>query len=624
MSMRVNIKVAACVCMAIIALSSPVLSQDMQRAYTDAELAGVREWEKAWAGKKIDTTNVDQVAQFLPDALVGIIKNPDKWGAPPEGYYFTIKPYEFIPETPGFIAASQANAGKAQLAPDGTIANLGELAGRLFMDPGQDAMKIAWNFDMQNRGDTYHYRRHSPNINPKNKSERVSDQEYWEFYFINRTELDPKPAIAKNPRGYRRGMFLHMYLPPEFLNTRMYTMRYIDQKKGDDSYLWYSQFRRIRRVSTSQRTDAIDGSNLIYDDEYLWDGQLLRRDRESLTARHWQAVILDEAQAIKNPSSQVAQAAYQLRADQRITLTGTPVENRLEELWSQLHFLNPGLLGGRRDFEERYAGPIGDGDEAALEHLRMRLRPFVLRRKKSEVAPELPPRTEMVLHCVLSEEERAVYDAVLAATRNDVVQQLQGGGNVLAALEALLRLRQACCHPQLLPGQSLDVSAKLALLSDRLETAVAEGHKALVFSQWTSLLDLVEPRLREAGLGFTRLDGSTRDRGAVVREFSASDGPPIFLISLRAGGTGLNLTAADHVFLLDPWWNPAVEAQAADRAHRIGQERPVFIHRMVAENTVEERILALQDKKRELADAALSDAGAAGRITREDLLALLA
>ncbi|MBW2395100.1 MAG: DEAD/DEAH box helicase [Deltaproteobacteria bacterium] len=351
---------------------------------------------------------------------------------------------------------------------------------------------------------------------------------------------------------------------------------------------------------------------------------LLRRDRESLTAHHWQAVILDEAQAIKNPSSQVAQAAYQLRADQRITLTGTPVENRLEELWSQLHFLNPGLLGGRRDFEERYAGPIGDGDEAALEHLRMRLRPFVLRRKKSEVAPELPPRTEMVLHCVLSEEERAVYDAVLAATRNDVVQQLQGGGNVLAALEALLRLRQACCHPQLLPGQSLDVSAKLALLSDRLETAVAEGHKALVFSQWTSLLDLVEPRLREAGLGFTRLDGSTRDRGAVVREFSASDGPPIFLISLRAGGTGLNLTAADHVFLLDPWWNPAVEAQAADRAHRIGQERPVFIHRMVAENTVEERILALQDKKRELADAALSDAGAAGRITREDLLALLA
>ena len=292
MSKRVTTIVMACACMLFIALSAPAQAQDMQRAYTDAELAGVREWEKIWAGKKIDQNNVDQVAQFLPDALVGIMKNPAQWGAPAEGYYFMIRPYEFVPETPGFVAASRANAGKAQLAPDGTIANLADLAGRLFMDPGQDAMKIAWNFEMQNRGDTYHYRRYSPNINPKNKSERVSDQEYWEFYFVNRTELDPKPAIGNNPKGYRRGMFLHMYLPPEFLNTRMYTLRYIDQKKEDDSYLWYNQFRRIRRVSTSQRTDAIDGSNLIYDDEYLWDGQLLRNTytyrgkKDMLTARH--------------------------------------------------------------------------------------------------------------------------------------------------------------------------------------------------------------------------------------------------------------------------------------------------------------------------------------------------
>lgn len=292
MSKRFITMVTACVCMLFITLSGLAQAQDMQRAYTDAELAGVREWEKTWAGKKIDHNNVDQVAQFLPDALVAIMKNPAEWGAPPEGYYFMIRPYEFVPETPGFIAASQANAGKAQLAPDGTITNLGELAGRLFLDPGQDAMKIAWNFEMQNRGDTYHYRRYSPNINPKNKSERVSDQEFWEFYFVNRTELDPKPAIEKNPRGYRRGMFLHMYLPPEFLNTRMYTLRYIDQAKEDDSYLWYNQFRRIRRVSTSQRTDAIDGSNLIYDDEYLWDGQLLRNTytyrgkKDMLTDRH--------------------------------------------------------------------------------------------------------------------------------------------------------------------------------------------------------------------------------------------------------------------------------------------------------------------------------------------------
>jgi superfamily II DNA or RNA helicase len=351
---------------------------------------------------------------------------------------------------------------------------------------------------------------------------------------------------------------------------------------------------------------------------------ILRRDKDALAAVAWDTVVLDEAQAIKNPESQVAQAAFALRGERRITLTGTPVENRLEELWSQMHFLNPGLLGGRSDFDERYAVPIAAGDAGVAEHLRLRIRPFVLRRRKAEVAPELPPRTELVLHAVLSPEERALYDAVAAATREEVVAQLAAGAGVMAALEALLRLRQACCHPRLLPGQTLDQSAKLELLVDRLDTCAAEGHKALVFSQWTSLLDLAEPRLAAAGLAFARLDGSTRDRAAVVERFQSREGPPVFLISLRAGGTGLNLTAADHVFLLDPWWNPAVEEQAADRAHRIGQDKPVFVHRLVAAGTVEERILALQAKKRALADTALSGAGAAASLGREDLLALLA
>ncbi len=386
---------------------------------------------------------------------------------------------------------------------------------------------------------------------------------------------------------------------------------------------WQEEIARFRPGLSVDVYHGADRELLEDVDVTLTTYALLRRDRESLTQRTWRAVVLDEAQAIKNPTSQVAQAAFALRAEQRITLTGTPIENRLDELWSQLHFLNPGLLGGRRDFEERYARPIAEGDQQVLDHLRARLRPFVLRRRKAEVAPELPPRTESVLHCTLSDEERAIYDAVLISTRDEVVQQLQGGSGVLAALEALLRLRQACCHPQLLPGQTLDASAKLDLLQDRLETVVAEGHKALVFSQWTSLLDRVEPRLRASSLPFVRLDGSTRDRGAVVADFSREDGPPVFLISLRAGGTGLNLTAADHVFLLDPWWNPAVEEQAADRAHRIGQDRPVFVYRMVAEKTVEERILALQADKRQLADAALSGAGAAGRLTRDDLLELL-
>jgi SNF2 family DNA or RNA helicase len=257
--------------------------------------------------------------------------------------------------------------------------------------------------------------------------------------------------------------------------------------------------------------------------------------------------------------------------------------------------------------------------------LRRRIRPFVLRRLKQEVAPELPPRTEAVLRVALGESERVLYDAVRAATRADLVELLAGGGGVMKALEALLRLRQAACHPALLPGQATAKgSAKVERLVEALENAAADGHKALVFSQWTSLLDLIEPHLTGAGLAWTRLDGATRDRGEVVSRFQAEDGPPVMLVSLKAGGVGLNLTAADHVFLCDPWWNPAVEAQAADRAHRIGQDKPVMVYRLVAVDTVEERILALQEQKRALFDTALGDAGAAAALTRDDLLALLA
>ena len=351
---------------------------------------------------------------------------------------------------------------------------------------------------------------------------------------------------------------------------------------------------------------------------------LLRLDAEALGAVPWDTVVLDEAQAIKNPESQVARAAHALRAAWRVAMTGTPVENRLDELWSQLDFANPGLLGTRARFDERYAKPIAAGSADAAARLRARIRPFVLRRRKIEVVPELPPRTEVVLRVELDERERAVYDAVHAATKAQVVERFAGGGNVLAVLEALLRLRQAACHSGLVPGQKAESSSKVDLLVEELQTAVAEGHKALVFSQWTSLLDRVEPALREAKIEWTRLDGSTRDRAGVVARFQDDAGPPVLLISLQAGGTGLNLTAADHIFLLDPWWNPAVEDQAADRAHRIGQTRPVLVHRLVAAGTVEERVLALQASKRSLAEAALGDGGAAATLTRADLLALLA
>ena len=386
---------------------------------------------------------------------------------------------------------------------------------------------------------------------------------------------------------------------------------------------WEAEVKRFR---PSLKVSVYHGPGRTLDeaaDVTLTTYALMRMDAEVLAARTWDTLVLDEAQAIKNPDSQVARAAYGLQATFRVALSGTPIENRLEELWSLMHFTNPGLLGGRKQFEERWARPVSDNQKGAAQALRARIRPFVLRRLKRDVAPELPPRTESVRHVTLTERERAVYDAVYSATREEVVSQLETGGNVLKALEALLRLRQAACHPALVPGQQAKTSSKVEALLEALGTAVEDGHKALVFSQWTSMLDLIEPALQAAGIGFIRLDGGTANRGAVAASFQDPKGPPVMLISLKAGATGLNLTAADHVFLVDPWWNPSVEAQAADRAHRIGQQRPVNVYRLVSRGTVEEKILTLQDKKRALFESALGDASGATAITRADLLQLL-
>ena len=391
---------------------------------------------------------------------------------------------------------------------------------------------------------------------------------------------------------------------------------------------WLAEAQKFRpdlRISTYAGTRRTLDTEA---DVVLTSYPILRNDIEVLAGSEWDTVILDESQTIKNPDSQVARAAYRLKGRWRLTLSGTPVENRLDELWSQLHFTNPGLLGGRADFQERWAEPITLGDAGAAARLRERIRPFVLRRMKREVAKELPPRTDAIMYVELDDAERTTYDAIRAATQREIVKLLEAGGGIMAALEALLRLRQAACHPALLPGgirggDAPASSSKLERLMEALEDVVADGHRALVFSQWTSLLDLIEPHLNAAATRFVRLDGSTIDRAGVVNAFQADDGPPVMLLSLKAGGTGLNLTAADHVFLVDPWWNPAVEDQAADRTHRIGQDKPVLVYRMVARDTVEERILELQERKRKLADAALSEAGGATAITRDDLLALL-
>ncbi len=357
---------------------------------------------------------------------------------------------------------------------------------------------------------------------------------------------------------------------------------------------------------------------------------LLRLDLNKFQELTWDTLVLDEAQTLKNASSQAARAAREIKAGFKLGLSGTPVENRLDDLWSLMHILNPGLLGERRYFQERYARPIGEGDAVRTAALRSRIAPFVLRRRKAEVLVDLPPRTETLLYAELSGDERERYEVVRAASRKEIIEQLNsqegdgGGINMIAALEALLRLRQAACHPDLLPGVSGAASSKLALLIETLQTSSQNGHKTLVFSQWTAFLDLMEPALECAGLDFIRLDGTTRDRSAVVERFQSPDGPKVMLISLKAGGVGLNLTAADHVIIADPWWNPATEDQAADRAHRIGQDRPVLVQRLVALDTVEERILQLQDRKRQLAAAALDGQQVAGTsITKEDLLALV-
>jgi hypothetical protein len=387
---------------------------------------------------------------------------------------------------------------------------------------------------------------------------------------------------------------------------------------------WASEARKFR-PDLSVRVYEGQGRSLAeLADVTLMTYAILRNDIEDVERVEFETAILDEAQSIKNPDSQSARAAFRIKSKSRFVMTGTPVENHLLDLWSLMRFSNPGLLGTRADFIDRFAEPVASGfapDAAA--RLRKRVKPFLLRRTKSEVLPDLPPRIDSVLYAELEPHERELYKAILAATRREIMERIGAGDSVLAMLEALLRLRQASCHLGLLPGRSDTRSAKIDRLMEAITELAGEGHKALVFSQWTSLLDKIEPYLDEAKLGFVRLDGSTRDREGVVTKFQDPAGPPVMLLSLKAGGVGLNLTAADHVFLCDPWWNPAVEEQAADRAHRIGQDKPVNVYRMVAKDTVEERILALQEKKRAIAATVTDGGGSAGGITREELLSLL-
>ena len=352
----------------------------------------------------------------------------------------------------------------------------------------------------------------------------------------------------------------------------------------------------------------------------------LRRDATALHAIEFDYAILDEAQAIKNAATASAKAARLLRAKNRLALSGTPIENHLGELWSLFEFLNPGLLGTAKAFQR--ASSARSRDDETLEWLSRALRPFILRRTKEQVAPELPGRTEQTLQCELEPAQRRHYDELRAHYRETLLARVARDGvnrSKMQILEALLRLRQAACHSGLIdPARAHEPSAKFDVLIPRLLEVVAEGHKALIFSQFTSLLALLRPRIEALGITYEYLDGRTRDRAARVDRFQSDPACPLFLISLKAGGLGLNLTAAEYVFLLDPWWNPAVEAQAIDRAHRIGQSRHVFAYRLLARDTVEEKVAALQQTKRDLADAILSaDGGLVRSLAAEDLEMLL-
>lgn len=357
---------------------------------------------------------------------------------------------------------------------------------------------------------------------------------------------------------------------------------------------------------------------------------LLSKDKETLLAREFYFVILDEAQFIKNPATNVNKIACQLRARHRLCLTGTPLENHLGELWSLFNFLQPGLLGDSREFRKTFRRPIEKlGDKRRAAYLARRVKPFLLRRTKAEVEPDLPEKTEIVENIALDGGQRDLYESIRLAMHERVRREIANKGlarSHIVILDALLKLRQVCCDPRLLKlaaARKITQSAKLARLMEMMPPMIGEGRRILLFSQFTSMLALIETEIESRDIEYVKLSGKTRDRAAVVDRFQSGT-VPIFLISLRAGGSGLNLTAADTVIHYDPWWNPAVEDQATDRAHRIGQDKAIFVYKLRTVGTVEEKILDLQATKRELAEGVFAGSGSAGPLGEEDLSSLFA
>ena len=354
---------------------------------------------------------------------------------------------------------------------------------------------------------------------------------------------------------------------------------------------------------------------------------LMQTEIEKLSQIEFGTIILDEAQAIKNYNTKRFKAAIQLNSKLRVVATGTPVENHLGELWSLFHFINPGLLGSKSYFIERFGAPIANGDKGVMQSLKNLVKPFILRRKKSQVLKDLPSKTEIIYNVEMSAEERAFYEAA----RRNAVQKLEEGADEqkagtqhLLVLAEITRMRRACCHPSLVDKSTKLPGSKLEAVKEIVRDLRDNGHKVLVFSQFVDYLKIVEKWVKSEKISYQYLDGSTpmKKRELAVNAYQKGEGD-LFLISLKAGGVGLNLTEADYVIILDPWWNPAVEDQAADRAHRIGQTRPVTVYRMVIENTIEEKIVQLHAQKRDLADTLLKGTDSSTKITTKDLMKIL-
>jgi len=396
----------------------------------------------------------------------------------------------------------------------------------------------------------------------------------------------------------------------------------------DNEIRKFAPLLRVYKYVGSQRNKQYDLENITSDyDIVLTTYGTVRNDIQTLSGTPFFYVILDESQMVKNPGSKTYKAVIQLRASHKLVLTGTPIENSLSDLWAQMNFLNPGMLGSHIYFQKTFLTPIEKQNNAEQQKiLQLLISPFILRRKKEEVARELPPLTEHVVYCPMAEEQGKLYEQEKSVIRNFILENIEKGGvkkSSFVVLQGLTKLRQLANHPSLLDTESEEVSGKFEQILSMLENLVAENHKVLIFSSFVTHLQLIEERIKQQNWRYSLLTGKTTEREKVIGQFQDDPENFIFLISLKAGGVGLNLTAAEYVFITDPWWNPAAENQAISRAHRIGQQKNVFVYRFITENSIDEKIQVLKERKSSLADKFINSNNPFKEITKEEILELL-